>query len=422
VRPTFGDVEAATEDLGTDGATTSPTAVTRPDEVTATVAHAVQPGGDAIPAPRRAHGQPASEEPGPAEPSPPGGRRRAAVSWSLLGRGVCVAVVASAALAGCLPRLWDAARDQDPSACRLAVLLAGVLMLLARSRPRPDEPDIHDRQVDYLVGLPLLATAAAVLTVLPARFPDRFWAMHADLLAVPPLLAGAIAVTFGTRALWRQRATLAVWPFLLAPYPAGATRRVAESLGRPELALAHLTGPRLAGWGVVSSSPGDLVAVPAGARGEVAFGAATHGLAGGLAALCVVLLVTAAADRRDALARAAVAALGCGLVLAVRVLLAVIVGTVSGAAGAGAVLGPTGDLLTLTAMLSVAAGLAGRAIRTRGRGRAPGTGPRRARRAAVPRAHAALVVLALVCAGLAFLDVAGNRGDAPTQHLIAVRR
>ena len=77
-------------------------------------------------------------------------------------------------------------------------------------------PDINDRQLDWIVGLPLLAAAAVILFLLPAKFSAMFWIWRLDLLAFPLFVAGTTALVFGTRALWRQKFSvgylLLAWP------------------------------------------------------------------------------------------------------------------------------------------------------------------------------------------------------------------
>jgi|GEM_PF-674192 len=87
-----------------------------------------------------------------------------------------------------------------------------------RSRPSADEPAIHDRQLDYIIGLPLLAVALAINLLLPRRMSAMFWVWRIDLLSFPVFVAGVAAVTFGVRAMWRQRLAI-VYLFLAWPVP-----------------------------------------------------------------------------------------------------------------------------------------------------------------------------------------------------------
>jgi exosortase/archaeosortase family protein len=95
----------------------------------------------------------------------------------------------------------------------IALLLAVVL-----SRPRRGEPDVHDRYLDYIVGVPLLTLAMVLLIFAPGAVPSLYWLHRLDLLSLPLFVAGAIALAFGVRALLRVRAAVA-FLFLAWPYP-----------------------------------------------------------------------------------------------------------------------------------------------------------------------------------------------------------
>lgn len=351
-----------------------------------------------------------------------GRNRRVAVRWQSHARGLWVAAAAALALSGSLPRLWDATEAQDPTAYRLTAVIVGGLALLARARRAPGEPGIHDRQVDYLIGLPLLVLAAAELAVPPARFHERFWTAHADLLALPLLAAGAITVVFGTRALWRQRVTLVAWLLVLAPLPADTARQLSDWLAWPVLALARAAGGQVGR--LTASPPGDtIIHVAGGSGGDIAFGGALRGLAGALAAAVLVILFAATAtSRRGALGRALVTAAVCSVAIGGRIGIAVVVGAVGGPADAEVVLGRGGDLVTLGLILLTTGGL-GLAVcrrRTHPTARRPGAS-RAGGRPPVPRAQVALALVALACAGLAALDVAGNRDTGPASQPDAVQ-
>ncbi len=95
----------------------------------------------------------------------------------------------------------------------IALAIAGV-----RGNPLKAEPAIHDRQVDYIVGVPLIVTALMINLMLPATLSVMFWVYRIDLLSLPLFVAGAVAIIFGTRILWRQKLAIMylvlAWPFL----------------------------------------------------------------------------------------------------------------------------------------------------------------------------------------------------------------
>jgi exosortase/archaeosortase family protein len=99
-------------------------------------------------------------------------------------------------------------------------LVPAIALALAalRARPLKPEPAIHDRQVDYIVGLPLIAAALAVNRLLPSALSAMFWVWRIDLLTLPVFVAGVVAIIFGVRVLWRQKLAVC-YLFLGWPYP-----------------------------------------------------------------------------------------------------------------------------------------------------------------------------------------------------------
>ena len=89
-------------------------------------------------------------------------------------------------------------------------------LALLRGVPGSDEPDIHDRQVDIIVGTPLMAAAVVIMLLLPGRMSTLFWYERIDLISMPLFVAGAICLAFGVRMLGRLRVSVA---FLLLAWP-----------------------------------------------------------------------------------------------------------------------------------------------------------------------------------------------------------
>ena len=58
----------------------------------------------------------------------------------------------------------------------------------------------------------------AVNALLPAKMSAMFWVWRIDLLTLPFFVAGAVAIIFGVRVLWRQKLAVG-YLFLAWPYP-----------------------------------------------------------------------------------------------------------------------------------------------------------------------------------------------------------
>lgn len=103
-----------------------------------------------------------------------------------------------------------------------------------RRRPAAGEPQIHDRQLDYIIGIPLVAGSVIVNYVLPHHLGLLFWLDRIDLLTVPFFVAGVVALLFGTRVLWRQKMAIA---YLLLAWPWPYTTVLLGALG----GFTHIT-------------------------------------------------------------------------------------------------------------------------------------------------------------------------------------
>ena len=96
------------------------------------------------------------------------------------------------------------------------VPLVALMLAVNRSKPQRGELEVHDRQFDYVVGVPLLLGALLVLMILPRNLSTLFWVWRLDLLTLPMFVAGTVSITFGVRALWRIRVAIC---FLLLAWP-----------------------------------------------------------------------------------------------------------------------------------------------------------------------------------------------------------
>ena len=115
-----------------------------------------------------------------------------------------------------LTSLLQLADLNTPLAYVSLVPLVSLILAAVYSRPTRPEPSIHDRQTDYIIGVPLMAGALCVNLFLPSKLSAMFWVWRIDLLTLPFFVAGAVAVIFGVRVLWRQKVAVA---FLLLAWP-----------------------------------------------------------------------------------------------------------------------------------------------------------------------------------------------------------
>ena len=117
-----------------------------------------------------------------------------------------------------LSTLFQTADEQTPLAYISMVPVIALALAAIRARPLKPEPPIYDRQVDYTIGIPLIVAALAINELLPARMSAMFWVYRVDLFSLPVFVAGAVAILFGCRVLWRQKLAIS-FLFLAWPYP-----------------------------------------------------------------------------------------------------------------------------------------------------------------------------------------------------------
>jgi exosortase len=134
---------------------------------------------------------------------------------TVLALGICLAAVV-VAFHYSLSTLVRTLSVDTPLAYLGLVPMIALCLGLLRARPAEDEPSINDRQVDFIIGVPLLVLALGMVILLPVRLSSMFWVWRIDMLALPLFAAGALALLFGVRTLWRVRVALL---FLLLAWP-----------------------------------------------------------------------------------------------------------------------------------------------------------------------------------------------------------
>jgi exosortase/archaeosortase family protein len=132
--------------------------------------------------------------------------------------------------------------------------LISLLLIAIRVMAPIRELDIHDRYLDYIIGVPLLAVAIAIVELAPAWLSSLFWLWRLDLVSLPLFVAGAISIMFGSRALWRLRLPVA---FLFLAWPLPYALFVVSGLASITAATAHAVGSVLRFLPVAQAYPSD---------------------------------------------------------------------------------------------------------------------------------------------------------------------
>ena len=140
--------------------------------------------------------------------------RHATAFWRAAAVVVCVVVAYNYSLQTLVQEMGQ----QTPLAYLGLVPLIALLLGVVLAQRRSGAPNIHDRYLDYIVGVPLLTLAMCLLIIAPEGLPSVYWLHRLDLLSLPLFAAGAISLAFGVRALVRVRAAV-LFLFLAWPYP-----------------------------------------------------------------------------------------------------------------------------------------------------------------------------------------------------------
>src|ERR1700693_4366232 len=74
-----------------------------------------------------------------------------------------------------LTTLLQLAGLNTPLAYVSLVPIVSLILAAVHSRPKEPEPSIHDRQTDYIVGVPLMVAALCVNLFLPSKLSAMFW-------------------------------------------------------------------------------------------------------------------------------------------------------------------------------------------------------------------------------------------------------
>ncbi len=151
-------------------------------------------------------------------------------------RAVAVVVAVALAYNYSLQTLLRGLDLQTPLAYLALVPPIAVLLGAANLRLQPVLPAIHDRQVDWILGLLLIGVAAVFTVLLPSGYSADYWLHRLDMLGLPFFAAGVVTLVYGVRRLWAMRWAIA---FLFLAWPDPYVSVLASAIGSStDLALA----------------------------------------------------------------------------------------------------------------------------------------------------------------------------------------
>ena len=89
--------------------------------------------------------------------------------------------------------------------------------LFTAHRFRSAPPPVRDRQIDLIIGIPLILVALVFITLVPALASTYYWSSRPDVLSLALFVTGLLAVFYGITWVWRLRTSLV---FLVLMWPA----------------------------------------------------------------------------------------------------------------------------------------------------------------------------------------------------------
>ncbi len=130
---------------------------------------------------------------------------------------------------------------QTPLGYLALVPVVALVLAWVRLVREPVPLKIHDRQIDYIVGLAFLAIAAGIALAGPTS--RMFWLDRYDLLGLPFFVAGLVALVYGLRRLWALKVPVLflflAWPVPYAPLVGDWMQGFAELTASAVAAISH---------------------------------------------------------------------------------------------------------------------------------------------------------------------------------------
>ena len=117
---------------------------------------------------------------------------------------------------------------QTPVAYLALVPLIALLLGAANFRLQPNLRPIHDRQLDWIIGLFLVGLAWMISALLPSAYSADYWLNRVDMLGLPFFAAGLVSLLYGVRRLWAMRWAVA---FLFLAWPDPYVSLLASAIG-----------------------------------------------------------------------------------------------------------------------------------------------------------------------------------------------
>lgn len=216
-----------------------------------------------------------------------GAARRSAPAVFYLTRIVPVAAIALVASPAVTVHAWRLIEDGGwADVAFVVVAVCAAVLISVCAAPGANEPDVHDRQLDIILAVPLLGAAAWLTLGWPTSVSSEVPLTAADVMGFVAFLIGTALIVLGTRLTMRLRWVLAL-PLLALP----------AVVDRPVVLVGLVVAALLGTMSLWSRRRGEGWA---GARSAHDQRLPNHRLAAGLTAVMAVALAAIAISQSGA--------------------------------------------------------------------------------------------------------------------------
>ncbi len=182
--------------------------------------------------------------------------RRHRDAWPAVGVVVATVIAYHFTLAS----LFDFLRLETPLAYLplLPIFCIGIAVVTANRYKNAKKP-IMDRQIDFLVGVPLVIIALLLITLAPVIASTYYWTDRADVVSMALFAAGATIIAYGITWFWRLKASfiflLLMWPALYLHLMAGVMQSFSNWTNAAMAQVVH----HLPLGASLDANPGDVI-------------------------------------------------------------------------------------------------------------------------------------------------------------------
>jgi exosortase/archaeosortase family protein len=179
------------------------------------------------------------------------GGRQAEVfsSWARRHRALwpaaAIVLVTAVAYNLTLSSMFDYLRLETPLAYLplLPFFSVGIALFTAH-RYRNVTAGLRDRQIDFLVGAPMILLALLLVTIVPALASTYYWSNRPDVLSMALFVGGLVTIFYGVNWFWRLKAALVflvlMWPALYLNIMPGVMQSFTDATNSALAKVVHL--------------------------------------------------------------------------------------------------------------------------------------------------------------------------------------